>query len=325
MQKYSELDLSQKDLIQMYGTMILIRYFEDKIYELFVNRQLVGTTHLCQGQEAVSVGVMQSLAKDDVITCTYRGHGHCLAKGVEPRRIMAEIMGKSTGCCHGKGGSMHIADYEKGALGSFGIVGAGIPIAAGAALASWYTKSNRVAVSFFGDGAANIGFFHEGINFAAVMKLPTVFVCENNLYGEYTHISKTTGVLDIAARASSYGIPGIIVNGNDVLEVYSKSKEAVRNAREGRGPTLLECKTYRQKGHSRTDPGKYRPDEEVESWLKKDPLIIFGDYLKSNGLLDSSGEERIKEEQQKIVEDAYNFALNSPYPDPKEVATHVYD
>ncbi len=323
--KYSGLDLSEKDLTRMLGTMYLIRYFEDRIYELFVNRQLVGTTHLCQGQEAVSVGVMKSLEKDDVITNTYRGHGHCIAKGVEPRKIMAEIMGKSTGCCGGKGGSMHIADYEKGALGSFGIVGAGIPIAAGAGLASWYTKSKRVSISFFGDGAANIGFFHEGINFAAVMKFPTVFVCENNLYGEYTHISKTTGVQDIATRASSYGIPGVIVNGNDVLEVYAKSKQAVQFAREGNGPTLLECKTYRHKGHSRTDPGKYRPDAEVESWLKKDPLIVFGDYLKSNNILTKEEEEKIIDQERKIVEDAYQFALNSPYPDPKEVTTHVYD
>ncbi|MDH2901715.1 MAG: thiamine pyrophosphate-dependent dehydrogenase E1 component subunit alpha [archaeon] len=323
--KNSDSGLSEKDLLQMYEKMILIRYFEDKVYELFANRQIPGTTHLCQGQEAVSVGVMKSLGKDDVITCTYRGHGHCLAKGVEPKKIMAEIMGKSTGCCGGKGGSMHIADYEKGALGSFGIVGAGIPIAAGAGLASWYTGSKKVSVSFFGDGAANIGAFHEGINFASIMKLPTIFVCENNLYGEYTHISKTTGVKDIASRASSYGIPGVIVDGNDVLKVYSAAKSAVDNARKGNGPTLLECKTYRQKGHSRTDPGKYRPDPEVESWMKRDPLLLFGNYLKASKILTNEMEQHVKADQQRIVEEAYQFALNSPYPDPKEITTHVYD
>lgn len=323
--KNSDLDLSEKDLLLMYEKMILIRHFEDKVYELFANRQIPGTTHLCQGQEAVSVGVMKSLGKDDVITCTYRGHGHCLAKGVDPKKIMAEIMGKSTGCCGGKGGSMHIADYEVGALGSFGIVGAGIPIAAGAGLASWYTGSKKVSVSFFGDGAANIGAFHEGINFASIMKLPTIFVCENNLYGEYTHISKTTGVKDIASRASSYGIPGVIVDGNDVLKIYSAAKVAVDNARIGNGPTLLECKTYRQKGHSRTDPGKYRPDPEVESWMKRDPILLFGNYLKSNKILTSEAEQRIKADQQRIVEEAYQFATNSPYPDAKEITTHVYD
>jgi pyruvate dehydrogenase E1 component alpha subunit len=323
--KKSDFSLSEKDLLQMYEKMILIRYFEDKVYELFANRQIPGTTHLCQGQEAVSVGVMKSLGNDDVITCTYRGHGHCLAKGVEPKKIMAEIMGKSTGCCGGKGGSMHIADYEKGALGSFGIVGAGIPIAAGAGLASWYTGSKKVSVSFFGDGAANIGAFHEGINFASIMKLPTIFVCENNLYGEYTHISKTTGVKDIASRASSYGIPGVIVDGNDVLKVYSAAKSAVDNARKGNGPTLLECKTYRQKGHSRTDPGKYRPDPEVESWMKRDPLLLFGNYLKSSKILTNEMEQPVKEDQHQIVEEAYQFAMNSPYPDAKEITTHVYD
>lgn len=323
--KNSDFGLSEKNLLQMYEKMILIRYFEDKVYELFANRQIPGTTHLCQGQEAVSVGVMKSLGKDDVITCTYRGHGHCLAKGVDPKKIMAEIMGKATGCCGGKGGSMHIADYEMGALGSFGIVGAGIPIAAGAGLASWYTGSKKVSVSFFGDGAANIGAFHEGINFASIMKLPTIFVCENNLYGEYTHISKTTGVKDIASRASSYGIPGVIVDGNDVLKVYSAAKNAVDNARMGNGPTLLECKTYRQKGHSRTDPGKYRPDPEVESWMKRDPLLLFGNYLKASKILTNEMEQRVKEDQRRIVEEAYEFAANSPYPDAKEITTHVYD
>ncbi len=309
----------------MYEKMLMIRYFEDRVYDLFAKRLIPGTTHLCQGQEAVSVGFGSNLSREDWITCTYRGHGHCLAKGIEPRKVMAEILGKATGCLGGRGGSMHIADFSHGALGSFAIVGAGIPVAAGAALTSWYTGSKHIAVSFFGDGAANIGAFHEGINFASVMKLPVIFVCENNLYGEYTPISKSTSVTNIAERASSYGIPGIIVDGNDVLEVYSAAKKVIENARAGNGPTLVECKTYRHKGHSRTDPGKYRPDSEVEMWMSKDPLILFSNYLFSNDLITKEVDEELKRKQIRVVEDAYQFAQDSPYPDEKEVAAHVYD
>lgn len=219
---------------------------------------------------------------------------------------------------------MHIADHSVGALGSFAIVGAGIPVAAGAALSSKYRNSKQVAVAFFGDGAANIGAFHEGINFAAIFKLPVVFICENNLYGEYTPIGKTTPVPNIADRATSYGIPGIIVDGNDVLAVYAKSKTAIDDARAGRGPTLIECKTYRQKGHSRTDPGKYRPDSEVKEWLSRDPIVLFSNYLRSNHILTEVEDNKIREIQSKIVEDSYEFAVNSPDPVESEVTTNVY-
>jgi pyruvate dehydrogenase E1 component alpha subunit len=319
-----DLGLSKSQMLSMYEEMLLIRYFEDKVYDLFVKRLVAGTTHLCQGQEAVSVGVVSNLTKKDWITCTYRGHGHCLAKGVDPKRMMAEILGKSTGCCGGKGGSMHIADFSVGALGSFAIVGAGIPVAVGAALSAWFRGTKEVAVTFFGDGAANIGAFHEGINLAAIMKLPIIFVCENNLYGEYTHISKTTPVADIAHRASSYNIPGTVVDGNDVLTVYSAAKKAIEAARDGRGPTLIECKTYRHKGHSRTDPGKYRPDKEVQEWMARDPLNFFSRYLETNNLLTESEEENVKNRQKQVVEDAYTFARDSPYPEENEVLTNVY-
>lgn len=321
---YEQLGLRRENLIRMYERMLLIRYFEDRVYDLFVKKLVPGTTHLCQGQEAVSIGVNSNLSNEDWITCTYRGHGHCLAKGIDPKSVMAEILGKSTGCCGGKGGSMHIADHSVGALGSFAIVGAGIPVAAGAALSSKYRNSKQVAVAFFGDGAANIGAFHEGINFAAIFKLPVVFICENNLYGEYTPIGKTTPVPNIADRATSYGIPGIIVDGNDVLAVYAKSKTAIDDARAGRGPTLIECKTYRQKGHSRTDPGKYRPDSEVKEWLSRDPIVLFSNYLRSNHILTEVEDNKIREIQSKIVEDSYEFAVNSPDPVESEVTTNVY-
>jgi pyruvate dehydrogenase E1 component alpha subunit len=308
----------------MYSKMLLIRYFEDKVYDLFVKKMVPGTTHLCQGQEAVSVGVNSNLKLDDKITCTYRGHGHCIAKGLEPKNMMAEILGKSTGSCNGKGGSMHIADPSYGVLGSFAIVGAGIPVTVGAALASWYRNSGQVAVAFFGDGAANIGSFHEALNFAAIKKLPAIFVCENNLYGEYTHISKSTSVPNVADRAASYSIPGIIVDGNDLLEVFSEAKKAVARARKGDGPTLIECKTYRQKGHSRTDPGKYRPASEVQYWMERDPLDITKKYLIQNGLLTAAEDEKMKGEVGMQVEEAYQFAVNSPSPEESEVTSHVY-
>lgn len=319
-----ELGLSNEQLVSMYSKMILIRLFEDKVFELFTKKLVPGTTHLCQGQEAVSVGAMENISKEDWMTCTYRGHGHSLAKGIGPNALMAEILGKSAGCCQGKGGSMHIADKKVGALGSFAIVGAGLPVAVGAALSSWYRGTNQVAITFFGDGAANIGAFHESLNMASVMKLPVIFVCENNLYGEYTPISKSTSVPNIADRASSYGMPGVIVDGNQVLEVYHVVKDAVNSARSGLGPTLIECKTYRQKGHSRTDPGKYRPDSEVAHWLARDPIKLFGKYLVSKGIASGSKLVEIDSSEKQVVEAAHQFALDSSYPDEKEVVTNVY-
>ncbi len=317
-------DLTKAQIVSMYEKMVLIRSFEDKVYDLFAKRLIPGTTHLCQGQEAVSVGVNSNLKKTDWITCTYRGHGHCLAKGITPKSAMAEILGKSTGCCGGKGGTMHLADAKVGVLGSFAIVGAGIPVAAGAALTSWYRHSDQVAVSFFGDGAANIGAFHEGLNLAAVMKLPVIFVCENNLYGEFSPMASTTPVQNIAERATSYGMSGVIVDGNDLLEVFSTARAAIENARAGKGPTLIECKTYRHKGHSKTDPGNYRPKEEVESWLARDPIVLFRDHLRSKGLLTTEEDAKIREKQLAVVEEAYKFAVDSPYPTKEDLTSNVY-
>lgn len=319
-----EIALDRKTLLSMYERMILIRSFEDRVYDLFSKKMIPGTTHLCQGQEAVSVGVNFNFNKDDVITTTYRGHGHCLAKGVEPNKIMAELMGKVTGCCRGKGGSMHITDFSVGALGSFAIVGAGIPVSTGAALAFRYKGTKQVAAAFFGDGAANIGAFHEGLNMASIMKLPVIFICENNQYGEYSPMARTTPVKNIADRASAYGMRGVVVDGNEVLKVYEVAKTAVEYARNGNGPTLIEAKTYRHKGHSRTDPGKYRPDSEVQEWMARDPIKLFGAYLEKQGLITNDQTAKIKEAQDKIVEAAYEFAMNSPYPDEKELTKDVY-
>jgi pyruvate dehydrogenase E1 component alpha subunit len=316
--------LSKPQLISMYERMLLIRGFEDRVFDLFAKRMISGTAHLCQGQEAVSVGVNSNLRKSDWITCTYRGHGHCLAKGMDPKVMMAEIFGKATGCSKGKGGTMHLTDHSLGIIGEFAIVGAQIPVAVGAALSSWYRKTDQVAVAFFGEGAANIGAFHEGVNMAAIMKLPVVFVCENNLYGEFTAMARSTPVPNIADRASSYGIPGVVVDGNDLLKVYAAAKSVIEDARAGKGPTILECKTYRHKGHSKTDPGKYRPNEEVAAWMAKDPLILFSNYLQSNGLLTPQEDSELRSKQLAVVETAYQFAVDSPYPNETELTSDVY-
>ena len=252
-------------LVKLYRRMLLIRRYEDHLYRLFLQGLVPGTLHQCQGQEAVAVGVCAALRVDDVIFSTHRPVGHLLAKGASIAAITAEIWGKATGCAGGKGGQMHLVDVAVGAMPSNAIVGANIPIATGAAIGFRLRGLDRVAVSFFGDGAANIGTFHEGINLAAVRKAPVVFVCENNLYAASTHMSLTTGITDIADRAKGYGIPGAVVDGMDVIAVYRSAAEAVRRARAGEGPTLLEYKTYRYPGHSRGDPGNYRNRQEMEA------------------------------------------------------------
>lgn len=247
------MNLSNEKLIEMYRKMLEIRYFEEKIGELFVLGALAyarGFIHLYVGEEAVAVGVCAGLRKEDYITSTHRGHGHCIAKGVQLNNVMAEILGKQTGCCKGKGGSMHIADVNVGVLGTSGIVGAGIPLATGVGLSIKLKGSEQVCVSFFGDAASNTGAFHEAINLAAVWKLPVVFICENNLYGITVSAAESTSVKDIADRSKGYGIPGVIVDGMDVIAVYEAASEAIKRAREGLGPTLIECKTYRYRGHS---------------------------------------------------------------------------
>jgi len=273
------LSLSKEKFVELYKRMLEIRYFEEKVFELYAQNLVPGTIHLYAGEEAVAVGVCSNLRKDDYITSTHRGHGHCIAKGAQLKRIMAEILGKETGYCKGKGGSMHIADFNVGMLGATAVVGAGLPIAMGAGLSIKLRRTDNVVACFFGDGASNQGTFHEAINMAAIWKLPVIFVCENNIYAMGTRQSTVMLVEDIADRAVAYGIPGVTVDGNEVLAVYEAAQKAVERARKGEGPTLMECKTYRHKGHSRIDPAKYRPKEEVEEWLRKDPIKHFKEQL----------------------------------------------
>jgi len=312
------------DLLAAYRTMWLIRAFEDRVQDLFVQGEVSGTTHLCQGQEAVSVGVCMALRRDDYITCTYRGHGHVLAKGADPTRALAEIMGRATGLCRGLGGSMHLADAACSVLGSFAIIGAGIPIAAGAAWSARLRGTDQVAVAFFGDGTVNIGAFHEAANLAAVWRLPVLFVCENNLYGEYTPFAQTSPVAHVAERATAYAMASERVDGNDVETVFAAAARAVDRARRGDGPTLLECETYRQRGHSRTDPGTYRPRAEVEHWLARDPLILLRDRLAKAGQLADAADAQIQAEAQVRLDAAEQAARAAAPLPPEEVASYVY-
>ena len=309
---------------EMYRRMVLIRRFEDHLYALFLQGAVPGTLHQYQGQEAVAVGVCMALRPDDVIFSTHRPVGHFLARGSSARGIAAEIMGKAAGCAGGKGGQMHLTDVSVGAMPSNAIVGANIPIATGAALGFQLRGQDRVAVSFFGDGASNTGAFHEGLNLAAVKDAPVIFVCENNQYGASTAISSMIRIPDIASRAAAYGIPGHIVDGMDVLAVYRAVLEAVARARQGNGPTLLECKTYRFAGHSRGDPGGYRTREEVQYWRARDPIPHMRTFLiKEHGLAEAELDS-IEHACQSEVEEAVEFARNSPEPASEETYRHVY-
>jgi len=304
--------------------MLRIRHFEEKVYDLYGQNLVPGTIHLYAGQEAVAVGVCANLREDDYITSTHRGHGHCIAKGAQLNRVMAEILGKKTGYCKGKGGSMHIADFSIGMLGATAVVGAGLPIAAGAGLSIKLKKTDQVVACFFGDGASNQGTFHEAINMASIWNLPVLFVCENNLYAMGTHQTRVMAIENIADRAAAYGIPGVAVDGNDVLAVYEAAHEAVDRARKGEGPTLIECKTYRHKGHSRFDPATYRPKEEVGEWMKRDPIVQFKVRLLEMKTLTEEETNKIEQEVAAAVEDAVKFATESPYPAPEEAVENVF-
>ncbi|MGB9713591.1 MAG: pyruvate dehydrogenase (acetyl-transferring) E1 component subunit alpha [Candidatus Bathyarchaeales archaeon] len=308
----------------MFRKMLEIRFFEEKVFELYAQNLVPGTIHLYAGEEAVAVGVCSNLRKDDYITSTHRGHGHCLAKGADPKRVMAEILGKKTGYCKGKGGSMHIADFSIGMLGATAVVGAGIPIAVGAGLSIKLRGTDHVVACFFGEGASNQGTFHEGINMAAIWNLPAIFVCENNLYAMGTRQSMVMKIENIADRAVAYGIPGKVVDGNDIYAVYEVSREAVERARKGEGPTLIECKTYRHKGHSRVDPARYRPKEEVEAWLAKDPIRRFKERLLQTKMLTEAEIAKIESETSATIEEAVKFAKESPFPAPEEALEDVY-
>lgn len=323
MSKQNELEL----LLQMYRQMVRIRKFEEKICEDYAKALIPGLAHLYIGEEAVAVGVCNALEKDDYITSTHRGHGHCVAKGGDISQMMAEIYGRTTGYCNGKGGSMHIADLNLGILGANGIVGAGIPIAVGAALSAKMRDSGQVAVSFFGDGATNQGTFHEGLNLASIWNLPVIFVCENNLYGLGTIQTRHQNITDISDRAGSYGIEGKTVDGNDILEVYTAATEAVEKARNGNGPILLECKTYRWRGHHEGDPNqgaKYRTKEEIEEWKEKCPIKRLEQKLYSAGKKEKDL-EIIQKEVQDEIDKAVDFSLSCTMPCLEEVLEDVYD
>jgi pyruvate dehydrogenase E1 component alpha subunit len=318
------LKLPKDKLAEMYERMLEIRYFEEKVFELYGQNLVPGTIHLYAGEEAVAVGVCSSLRKDDYITSTHRGHGHCIAKGADLKRTMAEILGKKTGYCKGKGGSMHIADFQIGMLGATAVVGAGLPIAVGAGLSAKLRKTDQVVACFFGEGASNQGTFHESINMASAWSLPVIFVCENNLYAMGTRQSRIMNIENISDRAGAYGISGVTVDGNDVLAVFEASQKAVDQARSGAGPTLIECKTYRHKGHSRVDPAKYRSKEEVEQWLAKDPISRFKEALLQNDVFSQAEVQKIGESVAAEIEEAVKFAVESPYPAPEEALEDVY-
>lgn len=318
------MELSKEKLLGFYETMLTIRAFESKAVELFADNQLPGFVHLYLGEEAVATGVCGSLTDKDFITSTHRGHGHLIAKGGKVELMMAELFGKATGYCKGKGGSMHIADVELGILGANGIVGAGQPIAAGAAFACQYKKTDAVAVCFFGDGASNRGTFHEALNMASIWKLPLVFICENNMYGISNCQRDHMRVTDVSDRAAAYGIPGMTVDGNDVVAVYEAASEAIERARRGDGPSLVECKTWRWRGHFEGDPGAYKDPAEQAGWLKKDPIPRFEEKLLELKVATAAELEAIKNKVQAQIDAAIRFSQDSPAPSPAEALTDVY-
>lgn len=318
------MNVSKDVMKDMYLRMERIRQFELKAQSLFAEGKIPGFVHLYLGEEAVATGVCQNLRDDDYITSTHRGHGHIVAKGGDLKYMMAEIYGRETGYCKGKGGSMHIADRDKGILGANGIVGAGQNIAVGAGLSILLRKTNQVCVCFFGDGSTNQGTFHESLNLASIWKLPVVFVCENNHYGISMSQERHQAIKDVADRGAAYGIPGIAIDGNDVMAVYEAAEEAIEHARSGQGPTLIECKTYRWRGHFEGDPGLYKPKEEQEAWLKKDPIPRFAEFMKENGIMTAEEVEILNKQVTDEIAEAIRFAEESPMPSPESVVKDVY-
>lgn len=318
------MQISEEKLKEIYEKMLKIRYFEEKAMELFRAGEIPGFLHSYLGEEAVASGVCAALKKDDYITSTHRGHGHVIAKGAHLDKMMAELFGRKTGYCKGKGGSMHIADFSIGVVGAIGIVGAGIPIANGVALTAKMKKTKRVVVSFFGDGASNQGVFHEGLNLASVWDLPVVFVCENNSYAESTPQWQHQKIKDISIRAVSYDIPGITVDGNNVIAVFEATQKAVKRARNGEGPSLIECKTYRWMGHYIGDPAYYRPKGEVKKWKNRCPIKRFKQRLLKQEALKEDELEKIEKGVKKKIKEAVTFARKSPTPEPEEALKDVY-
>ncbi len=315
--------LSIDQLSDAYRQMLVIRKFEETIRRLYQQGKIRGSFHPCVGQEATAVGACLALRRDDTMTCTYRGHGHAIAKGLSVRTAMAEMLGKATGCSKGKGGSMHFTDPNVGLLGANAIVAAGIPHAAGAALAFQMQKKDNISLAFFGEGAVNQGVFHETLNLAAVWKLPVILVCENNLYSEMTPSHETTSVVETYQRAAAYGIPAVRVDGNDVETMYAAVEEAATQARAGGGPTYIEAMTYRLWGHMMGDPEVYRTKEEVAQAWENEPIIRLGNRLKDLGCSDADL-TRLDSEAEAIIADALQFAEASPAPSPEEAFTEVF-
>lgn len=321
------MEVEKEPLVEMYEKMLRIRKFEEKVEELHIKGILPGLKHLYIGEEAVAVGVISSLNESDFIMSTHRGHGHCIAKGADIKKMMAELFGKKTGYCHGKGGSMHISDFDIGVLGADGIVGANIPIVGGAALAAKMRGTSQVMVSFFGEAAVNTGIFNEGINLAAVWKVPAIFVCENNLYAISVAQQRSTAIQDVAKRAAGYGIPGITVDGMDVVKVYEAANKAIKRARNDEGPTLIECKTYRFRGHYAGEGDRertYRSSEEVQEWMKECPIKNFKSQLTKKGILTEQRSADIEKNIILEIEGAVRFGQESPYPEPEEALEDLY-
>ncbi len=316
--------LDKHALTSLYETMARIRAFEERVRKEFAGGKLPGFVHLYAGQEAVAAGVCASLRATDYIVSNHRGHGHCIAKGVDPKGMMAELFGRATGSCKGKGGSMHIADVDKGMLGANGIVGAGFPLACGPGLTAKVKGTDQVSVCFFGDGATNQGTFHESVNLAAIWKLPVIFVAENNGWAESTPVSYAVPVADLATRASAYGIPGVIVDGMDVVAVHEAAVKAVARARAGDGPTLLECKTYRYYGHFEGDAQSYKTKEEVQHFRERDPLRVFRAQAEKAGWMATADLDAIDARAAAEIETAVAYAESSPEPRPEDIFTDAY-
>lgn len=319
----------EKDLVmRMLRRMTMIRRFDETVVELVERGELVGAAHCYLGEEAVAVGACAALRDDDYITGNHRSHGHPIAKGGDVKKAMAELFGKSTGYCKGKGGSMHLADFSIGILGESGIVGSALPVAVGAALGSRMQENDRVVIPFFGDGASNQGACHEAMNLAAIWKLPVVFMCENNQYAATTSFRYSVAVENISDRAVAYNMPGVLVDGQDVMAVYEATREAVSRARAGDGPSLIEARTYRYEEHSvgmaRIIQHPYRSEEEINQWRKRDPVDLHTRWLLEQGIATQDEIEQIKEEVESLLEDALKFARESPYPEPEDLFTDLY-
>ena len=317
-------DVGRETQLALYRMQLELRYCEKRAYDLFLQNLIKGTSHLSLGQEAIAAGFGVAMRPDDWTFCTYRGHAHTLARGASMAGVLGELMGRQCGLLGGKGGSMHLTDVEKGAMGSYAIIGAHLPVAAGAAWSAQYRGTEQVAVCFFGDGTTNIGAFHEALNFSVVWKLPVIFVCENNLYMEYTPISAVTSVEHPAAdRASAYNLEKVVIDGNDPEEVYLTAMKYMNRARKGGGPALIEAMTYRHSGHSRADPAKYRPEGELEKWLKRDPINLYRDHLVKLGVADATLKD-IETDTMRKVDEATATAKASPVPALSEINKNVW-